>query len=150
MKVTKSIVINQPISDVFDFVSNFGHARVWFSSILEFHSLEVETGKLEVGYCYKNLVKFLDRQLDLTYQIIEYQPYRIITSKTIAGLLPSLVCYSFEQQALGTLLTIQQEIELIAIFKPFEAVVHKNLERQVEQDLATLKDWLESRLYALL
>jgi hypothetical protein len=48
------------------------------------------------------------------------------------------------------LLTYQQEIGLIALFQPFEAVIYKNLERQTEQDLATLKDWLESRLYALL
>jgi hypothetical protein len=103
-----------------------------------------------IGYCYKNLVKFLDRQLELTYQVIEYQPYRLITSKTIAGSLPSLLCYSFDTLAVGTLLTYQQEIGLIALFQPFEAVIYKNLERQTEQDLATLKDWLESRLYALL
>jgi len=150
VRVKKSVVINQPIAEVFEYVSNFSRTRIWSGAVLASQPVETEATQPGVGYCYKNLVKFLDRQLELTYQIIEYQPNLLITAKTIAGLLPSLVCYNSDPLAVGTLLTYQQEIGLIGLFKPFEAIIYKSLDRQAEQDLTTLKDWLESRLYSLL
>jgi hypothetical protein len=100
-----------------------------------------------VGYCYKNLYKFLNHQLEITYQIIEFKPNCLLTAKTIAGSLPSLLHYSFETLSSGMRLTQQQEIELLAPFQPFEPVLDKSLTRQAVQDLATLQDWLESGLY---
>lgn len=148
MKFKKSVIINQPVAEVFEYISDFSHSPVWASPVLASQWLEPESVPPQIGCCYKNLIKFLDRQLEVTFQIIEFEPNRLITSKTIAGWLPSLVSYAIEPLANGTRLTYRQETELAMLFKRFEPVLQKSLDRQLEQDLATLKDWLESGLYA--
>lgn len=150
MKIQKSVIIKRPVSEVFEFVCDFGRSSLWSGAVLFTQPVETETDRPGIGFCYKNLVKFLDRHLEMIYQIIEFEPNRLITAKTITGWLPSIVCYSFEALPEGVRLSYQEQVEPAAPFKPFEAMIYKNLERQLEQDLATLKDWLESGLYARL
>jgi hypothetical protein len=135
------------MDEVFKFVTDFSRANLWMSLVLTSQPLDAAIKQPCVGYCYTNLYKFLNHQLEITYQIIEFKPNCLLTAKTIASSLPSLLYYSFETLSSGIRLTQQQEIELLAPFQPFEPVLHKSLTRQAAQDLVTLQDWLESGLY---
>jgi uncharacterized protein YndB with AHSA1/START domain len=147
VKFRHSITINLPVADVFEYLSDFRHSTVWAGPVLVTHWLENESSFPQMGSSYRQLIKFLERQLEVTFQIIEFEPDHLITSKTIAGWLPSLVSYVTEPLAGGTNLTCTQETELSNQFKRFEPVLQKSLERQLRQDLTNLKDWLESGLY---
>ena len=149
MKINQSLVIQQPASSVFACVSDFRGSGLWSSLIIAAESLSPADSKPGVGFCYTNRVKLLNQHWDATCQVVEFEPNRIITSRTTTGWLRGLLTYRLEPQDQATRLLYHRalEFEAVTFFKPFEAVLQKSLERQTATDLANLKDWLESGLY---
>ena len=147
MNITQNLVIHQPIHHVFACVRDVHHASLWSGLISASEPFDLAECEPGVGYRYTSRVKLLNRQWDVTYQIVECEPNRRITAKTTTGWLPGLVMYCLEPHGQATRLTYQHICDLTLMFQPFETVVHATLQRQTAIDLANLKDWLESGLY---
>ena len=89
-------------------------------------------------------VRFLGRWLDMTFEVIEYQPNRCLTFKSISGVASCFLCYQFEPaEDGGTSLCLEA---LIHLSEGSQSLVGRILRRQYECDLLTLKDLLEARL----
>lgn len=148
MKVEQSIVINLPAEEVFSYISDLENLVDWCSVIIAVRNLSPKA--FEVGATMKATIRFLGRWLDMTFEVIEREPDRCLTLKSIAGISPCLFCYRFEpNQCGGTTLIQESTIESVeSIIDLAVPVIMRSINRQLEYDLQTLKDLLEARASA--
>lgn len=146
IQARQSVSINLPVATVFAGLCDLEKMTDWSSAVI---SLEKTTPgeTLRSGVLAKITFRFLGQWQDILFEIIEYEPDRCLTLKSIAGHVPCLFCYQLESaETGGTTLAEQAVINLVE--EPGELmmpVITSALRRQLEYDLLTLKDLLEAR-----
>src|SRR6266568_1731989 len=100
-----------------------------------------------VGARARSTIRFLGRWLDTTFEIVECEPSRSLTIKSISGVSPCLFYYQFEPvEDGGTTVSQEALIHLIeGTLDVADLVVTNVVRRQLTYDLLTLKDMLEAR-----
>lgn len=84
--------------------------------------------------------------MEIVFEIVEYEPARYLSFKSIEGIMPCLFCYQFEPvQGVGTLISEEATIYLLALPDGLrEQEVTEALGCQMGSDLRTLKQLLEA------
>jgi uncharacterized membrane protein len=142
IKFEKSVLINRPQQEVFDFVTNLSNDPKWQSSI---ESVEqVSDGPIGVGSTWRYITKFLSRKNETEIQMTSYEPPRHSTVKAVSGPIPFENTHKFQKQDGGTLLTVIGQAEIGGFFKMAEGLVGKQMEKQMDADAAALKKLLEA------
>lgn len=145
LNVKQSIYINQPLAGIFSYVSELENLVDWSSVVLS--ARRNCTGVVQVGATVRSTVHFLGRLFDITFEVVECEPGRSLMIKSISGAVSCYIDYQFEPvENGGTNVSQQSVFQLIdgAIQQP-EAVIASAVRRQLEYDLLTLKDILETR-----
>jgi uncharacterized membrane protein len=137
----KSIFINRPQQEVFDFLSNLENDAQWRN--LE-SVKQTSDGPIGAGSTWRETGKFLGREIVLDIEMISDDPPDQFITKTISGPIPMEVTHKFEAQDGGTLVTLSAKAEVGGIFKMAEGLVAKQAEKQFETDWAVLKKLLEA------
>jgi carbon monoxide dehydrogenase subunit G len=141
-KYEKSVFINRPQQEVFDFVTDLSNDSKWQSSI---ESVErVSDGPIGVGSTWRYVTKLLGRKNETEIQMTSYDPPRQSTVKAVGGPIPFENTHKFQKQDSGTLLTFIGQAELGGFFKIAEGLAGKQIEKQIESDAAALKKLLEA------
>ena len=141
-KFEKSILINRPQQEVFDFVTDLANDSKWQSNI---ESVErVSDGPIGVGSTWRYVTKFLGRKNETEIQMTSYDPPHQASVKAINGPVPFENTHKFESQNGGTLLTLTGQAEIGGLFKMAEGLAGKQIEKQMEADAAALKKLLET------
>jgi uncharacterized membrane protein len=145
MNVKQSIFINRAAEEIFAYVSDIENLVDWSSVIIS--TRKISPGEIHVGATLRNTIRFLGKWLDITFEVVEYEPSRYLTLKSIAGVTPCLFSYQFEPTEDGGTIVSQGTIMHLtgAILDLTEPVVTNVVRRQLEHDLLTLKDILEAR-----
>ncbi|MGD8406286.1 MAG: SRPBCC family protein [Anaerolineales bacterium] len=142
IKFEKSVLINRPQQEVFDFVTDLSNDPQWQSSI---ESVEqVSDGPIGVGSTWRYETKFLGRKNETEIQMTSYEPPRQSTVKAVSGPIPFENTHKFQKQDGGTLLTFIGQVEIGGFFKMAEGLVSKQMEKQMDADGAALKKLLEA------
>ena len=137
-----SVVIDRPIEEVFGFATEPENEPLWQSTSLETEQTSV--GSVGVGTTFRNTSKFLGRRIDSTYEVTENEPPRRQCLRITSGPIPGSGCYLFEPAEGGTRFTQTFEAEIGGFFKLAEPLVGRAIRRQMDADMATLKDLLEA------
>ncbi len=138
----KSLFINHPPQEVFDFVSNPANDTEWRNSA---ESAEwVSEGPPGVGSTQHAVSKFLGRKIDSTVEITAWDPPNRYGQKVVSGPVPFEVTIKFEPKENGTQLTIGGDAEFGGFFKMAEGLVGKQLEKQIDTDFNALKLVMEA------
>lgn len=141
-KYEKSVHINRPQQEVFDFVTNLSNDPKWQSNI---QSVErVSDGPIGVGSTWRYITKFLGRQNETEIQMTSYDPPYQSSVKAVSGPIPFENTHKFQAQDGGTLLTFTGQAEIGGFFKIAEGLAGKQIEKQIEADAAALKKVLEA------
>jgi uncharacterized membrane protein len=142
IKFEKSILINRPQQEVFDFVTDLSNDSQWQSSI---ESVEqVSDGPIGVGSTWRYVTKFLGRKNETEIQMTSYEPPHQSSVKAVSGPIPFENTHKFQKQDGGTLLTLIGQAEIGGFFKMAEGLVSKQMEKQMDADGAALKRLLEA------
>ena len=143
MNERQTVVINLPAEDIFDYVSDFGNLADWSGSTIAVR--KISPGEMHVGATVRSTHRFLGRWMDITFEIVEYEPSRCLTIKSLSGVTPCLFSYQFEPLEDGTTdVSLETVIHLTGgILGLTESVVANVVRRQLVHDLLTLKDVLE-------
>ncbi len=72
IKAETSLVINRPVEKVFAFVNDSENAPQWRSSVLE--SRQTSEGPTCVGTTLTEVIRFLGRRIESTFEVTEYEP----------------------------------------------------------------------------
>ena len=142
ISVKVSIVINRPIGEVFDFLSNMENNMKWRTSQQEVQKLS--EGPIGVGTTYRMVNRFLGRRLETEAEVIEYEPDRKYTTRDKSETLPLKAQRIFEAVEGGTLVTFIINVDPSGIVKIAAPLVAARAKRSLESDAANLKDLMEA------
>ncbi len=138
-----SVVIDRPVEEVFAFATDPNNDPLWQSTSLE--TEQTSEGPLDVGATLRNTSKFLGRRIESTLEVTENEPPRKQCVRVTSGPIPGSGCYLFESADDGsTRFTQTFEAEVDGFFRLAEPLVGRALRRQMQADMETLKDLLES------
>jgi hypothetical protein len=77
MRFEESVVLNQPVEKVFDYVSNPLNLPEWQGPPTEVRDLQQSTpGGLREGDRFVTVLEFLGRQYETPTEVTAYEPYR--------------------------------------------------------------------------
>lgn len=145
LAVKRSIVINCPLQETFAYVSDLERMPDWASAMLTVR--KSSPGTTMPGTRVKCSTRFLGTKLDVSFVVVEYEPYRSFTLKSIAGATSCLFTYQFDPgEDGGTIVSQESLFTLIeGVMNVTEPVIASAIKRVLEFDLLTLKDMLETR-----
>jgi uncharacterized protein YndB with AHSA1/START domain len=142
-KLEASITINRPIEEVFAFTSNHENEFLWRTELLEME--QTSEGPIGVGTTYREVMQFLGRRIEATGEITKYEPNNMIAMRTTSGPLPFELTGTYQTVEGGTKLTFEVEAEVGGFFRFAEPLVARMGKRQMETQLANIKDLLEAQ-----
>lgn len=143
LREQRSIVINRPVDEVFAYVTDPRNNATWNAWIIE--SVMLDDGPLTVGSEFDSVVAFLGRRIESHAVITELVPNQRSSIRTTTGPIVATGSRIVEPVAGGTRFTQTLEADVRGAFRGFgEALVIRAAVRQLEADLQTLKELLES------
>ncbi len=142
MHLEETVRIHQPLATVFKYVTNLTHWPQYRGAI---QATSVPAAPLDTGVTFQTKTKFLGRSYDQTHEVTAYEPPRRFTHQSTAGSFPISYDYHFEPAGAETQLTLRLDAEEGGFFKLAAPLVAAAARRQVQNDLTTLKDILETQ-----
>jgi uncharacterized protein YndB with AHSA1/START domain len=143
MRLEASALIDRPVEEVFSYSTDIGNLALWAGPVTE--ATQTSEGSLGVGTTSTRVTQLLGRRFESDYEVTEYQPNSRYAAKTTSGPVPIVETLSFEGSEAGTKVTIAGELEATGFFKLAEPVLTRITRRQIENDVATLKELLEAQ-----
>ena len=143
MKVEQSVFVNLPAEEIFAYLSNLENLADWSGVVIS--ARKISSGDMLVGTTVRCTIRILGRWFDSTYEIVECVPDRYLSFKSITSVAPSLICYQLEPlEGSGTNVSVEEIIHFTGGYLGFaETVITRVINRQIANDLQTLKDLLE-------
>jgi uncharacterized protein YndB with AHSA1/START domain len=139
--IEKSIFINRPVQEVFEFMSNPANDAQWQSST---ESAEwTSEGLPGVGSTIKQVGRFMGRDTTGTGEVTSWDPPNELSVKSLTGPIPFESKTRFDSKENGTQVTISAQAEPGGFFKIAEGLVKRQAEKQFDADLGSLKALLE-------
>jgi len=145
IKINLSVVIRRPIEEVFAYSNDISHWAEWNVGLIEVSARE---GPLHVGTRIREVFKFLGRRIESTFEVVEYEPNRQVTYRTVAGPIPMTGTQTYEPVEGATKLTMIGEGEAGGFFKLADPIVAQMIRRQSQTALENLRDLLEAQVPA--
>jgi hypothetical protein len=139
--IERSIVIEKPINDVWDFVQDTANDALWQTTLIE--SRPLTAGPKRVGTQVHEIRRFMGLRLEMEVELTEFEPNRKSSVKTVSGGIPLSGSYVLEPLDGGTKLTMTGELDAHRTFKPAQPVFASITSRELEASLGNLKDLLE-------
>lgn len=138
----KTININRPQQEVFDFASNPVNAHKWQ------HTVKSQKWTSEdphgVGSTQRGVTRFLGRDVETILEYTAWDPPNHFARKMVNGPFPFEGRMRFEPNGNGTLVAMIGQTEAGGFFKLARGLLKKQMESNIESDLESLKILLES------
>ncbi len=140
IRVEKSVLIQKPAKEVFDFVTAEGNYTKFQAGVVEV----IESGpRNTVGSQFTEVRKFMGQEMRTTLEITEFVPNQKWAAKVVKGPVPYNVTVTYEASDGGTKYTTLVEGEPTGFFKIAEGMVAGQLEKSLAEDEAKLKELLD-------
>ena len=141
INVEKSVLINKPAEEVFNFITAEGNYTKWQTGVEEM--IEEAGSRNTVGSQFTEVRKFMGQEMRTTLEITAFEPNVKWAAKVVKGPVPYEVTVTFESSNGGTKYTTRVEGEPKGFFKLAENLVASQLEKSLEADGQKLKELLE-------
>lgn len=142
IKIESSISINRKPGDVFAYIANFENNPTWQSGMIRAHFTSEKP--LGVGSTYTQEARFMGRQVESDFTVIEYEPDRLIKITTTSGSFPITVTRTVAAEGQGTLVRAIVEGDATGFIKIAEPIMRIMVQRSVDADYRRLKSLLET------
>ncbi len=145
MRLEYTIVIDQPVDKVFNYVSNPANLPEWQGPPTEIRDLQQTTpGQLREGDRFTTVLQFLGRRYETPTEVSAYEPNRRLSYRGTGGPVPTQITFILEEVSGGTRFTHSQEVETGGFFGLAESIFEIEAKRQLRNDLQTLKDLMQA------
>jgi len=139
MRFEVTTEIDRPIDEVFAFVTDQHNAPQWVSGVIDTRDVEPPG----LGAKATQVVKFLGRRLEITNEVVEWEPNQKYTFGTRSPF-PGSMHVTFTPRGNGTRIDAVLEGELGGLLKVAEPIMAVMARRQLASDYAKLKALLEA------
>ena len=142
--VEASIVIRQPATEVFAFVSNAENDIRWRSEVVSMKN--VTPPPQGVGTRTVEVAKVLGKQLETTTEIVEFVPDVRMARRSLSGQTPVTTARSVAAVEGGTRFTyrLRADVTDMATFRLLRPILQWWTQRKVEGYMKTLKQFMEA------
>lgn len=141
MRFENSVVIHQSIEKIFEFVTDVTNNPKWQTDILEIQM--TSEGPVGLGSTFRCVNRFMGLCFETKNRVTDFVPCRScrfqIESENIAG----ESHFQFERVNSGTRFTAAGNLDL-GVFKFTQVIVKHQINRQLRNDMSTLKHVLEN------
>jgi uncharacterized protein YndB with AHSA1/START domain len=138
--VSSSIIINQPVDKVFDYVINVENHTAWHESLLE--ASVTPDGPIGVGSTYHYVTNVMGRRMESQMQVSAFEQNKTWGVTTTGVPTPVETVYSFEAVGDTTNLTIS--IELTGGYPAAaEAAVKQQMQKSLVEQGNRIKQMVE-------
>jgi len=141
-RIEASVMINRPVDEVFAYMTNAQTWPHWESGLL--HAEQTSEGPMSVGTTFQGANQALGRRMEWTSEVTEYTLNRRWGQKIISKGWSTEESLTFEPFEGSTKLTLVSELEMGGFFKLVAPFVAGMMQKQIEKNLAKLKDILEA------
>ena len=139
--VTVTINISRRPSDVFSYISNFVNNPKWQGGMVEAYF--ATEPPIRVGSEYSQTARFLGRNIESTFKVIEYEPGRLIKATTVTSTFPITFTRIVEPEESGSKVTTIVEGTASGVYKLAEPLMIRKVRSSIEKDYQRLKKILE-------
>lgn len=143
IEVMTEILIKRPLDEVFGFISNFENNRQWQSGMQE--AKFISQPPLRVGSTYSQVANFLGREINSTFEVIEYEPGYIVKATSTSGSFPITFTRTVEPVDNRILVHAKIQGEAKGFFKISSPILKTLVKKSIESDCRNLKQILESQ-----
>jgi uncharacterized membrane protein len=139
--VTVETWIDRPVEEVAAFAGDPGNAPAWYANI---DSVRWQTPPpVQVGSRMDFVARFLGRQIEYTYEVVELVPGERLVMRTAQGPFPMQTTYTWEAADGGTRMTLRNNGSPSGFARITAPVMELAVRRATNKDLAALKRRLE-------
>ena len=140
-RAESSLVVNCPMDKVFALLADISRGTEWQSALLEVQL--TSNGPMGIGTTIREVRRLLGRNLETAFTVTEYEPDNRLRFKSTSGPIQMQAYFSLDATSEGTKVDMTVEAELTGVFKMTEPMVVFSAKRQMDSDLAKLKEILE-------
>ena len=139
--VTVETWIDRPVEEVAAFAGDPGNAPSWYANI---DSVRWQTPPpVQVGSRMEFVARFLGRQIEYTYEVVDLVPGERLVMRTAQGPFPMRTTYTWAAAAGGTRMTLRNDGSPSGFARITAPVMELAVRRATTRDLAALKRRLE-------
>ena len=142
INILSSTDIYRPIKRVFDFISTPENDFQWQYGTLA--SAQISEGTAQVGSSFRSIGLLMGNRTQSTYEVTEYEPNQKYGFKSLSGPLQSFTSYTFKLAKGCTHVNIALQANAINLVDMNENILEKKMKKQIKENLAMLKNLLES------
>ena len=143
INLNMSTLICLPINQVFDFVSTPENDFKWQYGTLE--TAKLSEGINVIGTFFRSIGHLIGRRNLSTFEVTGYEPNKKYKFKSLSGPLHLQTTYIFEKADGNTKINISIKAHVVNSFQVNEGVMGKRMKKQLKENLAMLKEFLEAR-----
>jgi carbon monoxide dehydrogenase subunit G len=133
----------QATNEVFAYLSDFATAEDWDPGVVEAECLGNEP--VGEGTRFRLVAEFMGRKTDLIYQIVEYDPPRVVTFLGGNRAVSSRDRITFEPTHEGTRVTYEAHLQLKGALRVLDPLLQVAFKRTGDRALAGLRGILSER-----
>ena len=143
INLTSSTLIYRPVKQVFDFISTPENDFQWQYGTLA--SAQISEGATRVGTFFRSIGHLMGRRVQGTFEVTEYEPNAKYGFKSLSGPLQSNTSYAFSMDRGCTKINISTQAIAVNSIQLNEGILEKKMKKQLKENLALLKDILETK-----
>jgi Polyketide cyclase / dehydrase and lipid transport len=143
INLVSSTVIERPVKQVFDFVSTPENDYQWQYGTLA--TARLSKGSHAMQTFFRSIGHLMGRRNLSTFEVTEFEPNKKYGFKSLSGPLHSQTSYGFEIANGSTKITISTQVNVVNFFQLDEGILEKKMKKQLQENLAMLKDLLEAQ-----
>ena len=144
MQIESHIVINRPAAPIFAYVTDVRQLPTWNGLIVTAQPRAPELCAVGARYWTLSKVLVLGQHTEVVWEVIACRPQHSLTVKSISGLIPTVMEYTFAPLAERTccVAVVDAQIGMLPIAAQ---LVSTTAQRQLAHDLGMLKDLVEQQ-----
>jgi uncharacterized protein YndB with AHSA1/START domain len=143
VNVQTEILISRPRTEVAEYAANPDNAPKWYVNIHK--SQRLTPGPVGPGSRVAFTAKFLGRELNYTYEFVEYVPGEKLVMRTAQGPFPMQTTYTWSDAGGGTRMTLGNAGKPSGFSKLAGLFMAPMIRRETRKDLQKLKGILEGK-----
>lgn len=139
-----SILVDRPVPDIFDFLSNPLNLPKWQKMIATIE--QITPGEPAIGTKYKVSAEVLGRKIDGKMQITAFEPPHRVGFVNQAGPMRVNITVTLKPVGSGAKIALRAEGNPAGVFALAEGILAGKIKSEMEANLACLKSVLESNV----
>ena len=144
MYIESHIVINCSAAPIFAYVTDVRQLPTWNGLIVTAQPRAPELCAVGARYWTLSKVLVLGHHTEVVWEVVACEPQRSLTVKSISGLIPTVIQYTFAPVAAGTAMGAVVDAQ-IGMLPVAAQLVSTTAQRQLAHDLGMLKYLVEQQ-----